>query len=167
MPETVDDTARRPPSRPRGATVLLATIPSDAHTWNLVYLDLLLTELGCRTVNLGACTPADLLRSAVAAHRPGLVVISTVNGHGWLEAPDLARRLRGAAGGADVPLVIGGKLGTEPAAAAGYARTVLAAGFDAVFDEDAPGADPAAFLSAFLTTDFLITAPDRRAGTAA
>lgn len=65
-----------------GLDVLVTGLSSDAHTWNLVYLELLLEELGCRVTNLGACVPdATIVRECVT-RRPDLLVIGSLNGHG-------------------------------------------------------------------------------------
>ena len=40
-------------------TVLLTGASSDAHTWNLVFLQLLIAEHGFRVTNLGPAVPAE------------------------------------------------------------------------------------------------------------
>ena len=116
-------------SGPVGATAVLCTIPSDSHTWNLVYLHLLLEESGFRVVNLGACTPAEEIEAAVLRHAPELLVISTVNGHGVLEGRAIVQRLRYHG---DLPIVIGGKLGVTGDGER-HVAALLAAGYSAVF----------------------------------
>lgn len=126
--------------------VILSSTRSDSHTWNLIYIQLFLEEHGYRVTNLGACVPLDMLAEKCAAARPALIVISSVNGHGYLDGADVVRHLRGIPSLRETPMVIGGKLGIasgDPKAAAG----LLAAGFDGVFS-DAPE-DLAAF-GAFL-----------------
>lgn len=128
-----------PPSTARGASlrVLLSTVCSDAHTWNLVYLDMLLRNLGHVVHNLGPSVPDRLLLRECLRSRPDLVVISTVNGHGLADGLRQIRALRRRRRLAAVPVVIGGKLSTtaqdggEPAA-----RKLLAAGYDAVFADE-------------------------------
>lgn len=120
----------QPPESPPRA--VLSTIPSDAHTWNLLFLHLLLEEQGWEVTNLGACVPVDTLVTESAAQPPGLVVVSTVNGHGAEEAPALARALRAVPALARVPLVIGGKLDTEGSVAPDAHPALTEAGFDAV-----------------------------------
>lgn len=115
--------------------VLLSGTASDSHTWNLVYLQLLLEETGYRVVNLGACVPPALLADECEAEQPDLVVLSTVNGHGYQDGPRALAELRSRPGLAAVPVVIGGKLGIggpEPA----QADALRAAGFAEVFDDD-------------------------------
>jgi methylmalonyl-CoA mutase cobalamin-binding subunit len=118
-----------------GRTVVLGTVASDAHTWNLVYLQLLLEESGHRVVNLGACVPEELFAQACRRHRPDLVVVSTVNGHGYTEGRRLAGVLRAESAVADVPVVIGGKLVVDARLTAAQVDALLAAGFSAVFDD--------------------------------
>ncbi|MCR6485766.1 cobalamin-dependent protein [Amycolatopsis sp. OK19-0408] len=131
-------TSRRPAAA-GGLDVVLATIASDSHTWNLIFLELLLREWGHRVVNLGPCVPDALLRGECQARRPDLVVISTVNGHGADEGARLARTLRAAPGLGTVPLVIGGKLGTGQEDPLVSARNLVDAGFSAVFGHDNGG----------------------------
>lgn len=121
--------ARRPP------TVLVSGTASDSHTWNLVFLQLLIEELGYQVVNLGPCVPDDLLVEECRRLDPAMVVISSVNGHGHLDGQRVAARLRACPELAATPLVIGGKLGTS--ADTDQARGLLAAGFDAVFEDGA------------------------------
>lgn len=160
--------------RPGRGRALVAGTASDAHVWNLVYLHLLLEEYGFVSTNLGPCLPDELLIEHCVRDRPDLVVLSSVNGHGYQDGLRLIRKLRAHPGLAALPVVIGGKLAVpntapialpEPAArpaliapaapdaattpaepgavAAGPAAHVaalLAAGFDAVFDEQSsPG----------------------------
>lgn len=118
-----------------GLDVVVATIASDSHTWNLIFLELLLKEWGHRVTNLGPCVPDALLREECLHRSPDLVVISTVNGHGADEGPRLARALRASTKLAEMPLVIGGKLGTGQEKRQGHSLHLLGAGFDAVFGE--------------------------------
>ena len=113
---------------------VLSTIPSDSHTWNLVYLHLLLEEHGFRVVNLGACTPIDELVAAHLRHAPDLVVVSTVNGHGAVEGEELIRRLRRH--DHTTPVVIGGNLGVAGAADERHVPALRAAGYTGVFVGD-------------------------------
>ncbi|MDO0928850.1 cobalamin-dependent protein [Streptomyces sp. TG1A-8] len=120
----------QPPDGPRHA--VLSTIPSDSHTWNLLFLQLLLEEQGWEVTNLGACVPVDVLTTESAARVPDLIVVSTVNGHGAEEAPALARAVRAVPALSGVPLVIGGKLDTSGATGPDVHAALVAAGFDAV-----------------------------------
>jgi methylmalonyl-CoA mutase cobalamin-binding subunit len=120
----------------RPVRVVLSSVFSDAHTWNLVFLQLLLEEHGCRVTNLGACVPEELLLEHCRDHRPDLVVISTVNGHGHLDGVRLARMLRADPDTADLRLVIGGKLGVAGGTESRHA--LIAAGFDMVVEDSDP-----------------------------
>ncbi|MGY3061144.1 methylaspartate mutase sigma subunit [Streptomyces sp. TE3672] len=121
---------RQPPDSPRHA--VLTTIASDSHTWNLLFLQLLLEEQGWEVTNLGACVPVDVLIEEATARPPGLIVVSTVNGHGAEEAPGLARAVRAVPVLARVPLVVGGKLDTSGTIAPDVHASLTDAGFDAV-----------------------------------
>lgn len=127
-------------------TVVITTGASDSHTWNLVFLELLIEELGYRVVNLGPCVPDDLLVSRCAAIRPELIVFSSVNGHGCQDGLRVVKLLREVPELAPVPAIIGGKLGTGSDTES-YAEELAAAGFDAVFED---GADPVATFPSLL-----------------
>lgn len=94
---------------------MVTTTASDAHVWNLVYLELLLTEWGHHVVNLGPCVPDGLLVHRCLAVRPDLLVVSSVNGHGRDEGQRLISRVRARPELAALPAVIGGKLDTGAA----------------------------------------------------
>lgn len=114
--------------------VLIAAPASDAHTWNLIYLQLLVEELGHPTVNLGPCVPDDVIIEACILYRPRLLLLSTINGHGYQDGRRLITRIRTVEALATTPVVIGGKLGIsgmEP----DRADILRDAGFDAVFPE--------------------------------
>ncbi|MGW3960850.1 cobalamin B12-binding domain-containing protein [Amycolatopsis sp. NPDC005003] len=122
--------------------VVVTTVASDSHTWNLVYVQLLLEELGHRVTNLGACVPDGLLVAECLRRRPDLVVVSSLNGHGFTDGLRLIRRLRAERELAAVPVVIGGKLGIDGPAARDRGDLLRAAGFDLVV---ADGAGTASF----------------------
>lgn len=132
------------PIQSRAKRILLSTVSSDSHTWNLVFLQLLLEERGYEVVNLGPCVPDAELVEQVRVQRPDAVVISSVNGHGHIDGRRLIRTLRadGDPSLASVPVMIGGKLGIQGAAQPHLADELVAEGFDAVFTD---GADPAEF----------------------
>jgi methylaspartate mutase sigma subunit len=118
--------------------VIVSSLPSDSHTWNLIYLQLVLEELGHRVTNLGACVPGDLLVAECERRQPGLIVLSSVNGHGYQDGVLAAQALRAVPSLAATPIVIGGKLGTagpDP----DRTKELVEAGFDAVFN-DGPAA---------------------------
>ncbi|NED11120.1 cobalamin-dependent protein [Streptomyces sp. SID9124] len=122
--------ARRPRRR-----VLLSTVSSDSHTWNLVFLQLLLEESGNEVINLGSCVPDDVILDAVRAERFDAVVISSVNGHGFLDGRRVIKKLRSIPEGDGLPVMIGGKLGILGDGNDRYSDELVAAGFDAVFSD--------------------------------
>ncbi|MCX4725051.1 cobalamin B12-binding domain-containing protein [Streptomyces sp. NBC_01306] len=135
---------RRPgPSGERARLrVLVSGTVSDAHTWNLVFLQLLLEEAGHRVTNIGACVPEELLVGQCLQHRPDLVVISSVNGHGHQDGTRAVRALRAEHALRGTAVVIGGKLGISAGLKDDAHDALLAVGFDAVFDDSA-GSVPA------------------------
>lgn len=122
------------PARP---LVVVSGTASDAHTWNLVYLQLLIEEFGYQVANLGPCVPVELLLAECVRLRPALVVVSSVNGHGGHDGAHLIRRLRALDDTARLPVVIGGKLGISDEDGVARARELMSAGFDAVFEDSA------------------------------
>ncbi|MEU5092039.1 cobalamin-dependent protein [Streptomyces sp. NPDC021356] len=123
-----------------GGTVLVSGTLSDAHTWNLIYVHLFLEERGYTVSNLGSCVPDDLLVRSCRELRPDLVVLSSVNGHGFDDGLQAIGAIRAEPGLRHLPVVIGGKLGTDGLRNAGSTRRLLDAGFDAVFDTGDLGA---------------------------
>ncbi|MFF5714446.1 cobalamin B12-binding domain-containing protein [Streptomyces sp. NPDC012756] len=118
--------------------VLLTTGSSDAHTWNLVHLQLLLEEHGHSVLNLGPCVPEQLLVDTVGMTDPDLVVFSSVNGHGHQDGLRAARALRADERTRSVPMVIGGLLGISPEGASTRAAELLDAGYDEVYADGTP-----------------------------
>lgn len=119
-----------------GLKVIVTSTVSDSHTWNLVFLQLLLEEMGHDVVNIGPCVPDRLLAGECVGHAPDLVVVSSVNGHGFNDGLRLIGTLRSTPGLERTPVVIGGKLGVDGVPDVGRTRRLLAAGFDAVFGDD-------------------------------
>ncbi|MCV2463765.1 cobalamin-dependent protein [Streptomyces sp. ICN988] len=113
---------------------------SDAHTWNLIHIHLFLEERGYTVTNLGSCVPDDLLVRTCRELRPDLVVLSSINGHGFTDGLQAIRAVRRQRDVRHLPVVIGGKLGTDGLRNAGCTRRLLEAGFDAVFDNGDLGA---------------------------
>ncbi|MFE3469903.1 cobalamin B12-binding domain-containing protein [Streptomyces sp. NPDC059185] len=117
--------------------VVVTGLPSDAHTWNLVFIQLLIEDLGHHVINLGPCVPQDEIVESCGKYQPDLLVVSTVNGHGFQDADQLIRSIRSRWELAGLPAVIGGKLGVLGAEQrAGHGRRLREAGFDAVFQDD-------------------------------
>ena len=117
--------------------VLLSSVSSDAHTWNLVFLQLLLEEHGHDVTNLGACVPDDLLVAECRRLLPDVLVISTVNGHGYADGRRVISLLRAQPELRELTVVIGGKLGVAGELDQGHAAELVALGFDAVFQDGA------------------------------
>lgn len=120
-----------------GLLVVVTSVASDAHTWNLVFLQLTLEELGHRVHNLGACVPDQLLVAECLRTRPDLVVVSSVNGHGFRDGTRLIGRIRACPELATTPVVIGGKLGIGGPTGHRTRDQLRAAGFDGVFEAEA------------------------------
>ena len=118
-------------------TVVVSGVASDAHTWNLVFLQLMIEELGYEVVNLGPCVPPQLLVAECEQHKAALVVISSVNGHGYQDGLRLIEEVRSSSELVATPVVIGGKLGIAGDLAEGSAARLVSAGFDAVFEDGA------------------------------
>ncbi|MFJ7792558.1 cobalamin B12-binding domain-containing protein [Pseudomonas sp. NPDC096950] len=117
-------------------TVLLTTVSSDSHSWNLVFMEFLLNDFGYKVDNMGPNTPMDEVIERLHRRGYAMVVVSTVNGHGYIEGAELARRIRSETNHAEA-LYIGGKICTENDAGtiARHSDTLMAAGFDGVFDD--------------------------------
>lgn len=134
--------ATEPRTRPdgtEGLSVVVTSVSSDSHTWNLVVLQLVLEELGHRVHNLGACVPDDLLVSECRRLRPDLVVVSSVNGHGYHDGMRVIRTFRQLPDLSGTPVVIGGKLGIAGPGCDDSRAHLVAAGYDAVFEEQVAG----------------------------
>ncbi|WP_306361350.1 cobalamin B12-binding domain-containing protein [Nocardia sp. CC227C] len=113
---------------------VLCTVESDSHLWNLVYLQKLLEEYGARVRNLGTCTPTGEVIRALREDRPDLLVVSSVNGHGFHGARVLLSAVH--SDGLAVPCVVGGKLTTAVSDDDRVRRELLDAGYLDVFTGD-------------------------------
>lgn len=133
--------------------IVLSSIVSDAHTWNLVYMQLLIEELGHEVINLGNCVPLGLLLESMVSYRPDLLVISTINGHGHIEAVEAAQAIKKTPHLSSTRMVIGGKLGTRGEDNKRYSQKLIEAGFEAVFMDDQPIGDFTKYLEN-LSKDF-------------
>ncbi|WP_208608195.1 cobalamin B12-binding domain-containing protein [Amycolatopsis pretoriensis] len=122
-------------SAPAGLRVVVTSTASDSHTWNLIYLQLLLEELGNHVINFGPCVPDQVLVDRCRALRPDLIVMSSVNGHGVQDGIGAISLIRSAPELTSTPVVIGGKLGVAGPDGGESARRLAAAGFDAVFHD--------------------------------
>lgn len=115
----------------RRPLAVLTGIRSDSHSWNLVYVQLKLEELGFDVVNLGANAAVKSVQLNVLQRDPALVVVSTVNGHGAIEGAEIAQALR--AQNSKVALVIGGMLTTQPSEIVAATQALLDSGYNGVF----------------------------------
>ncbi|MEY9872687.1 methylaspartate mutase sigma subunit [Streptacidiphilus sp. MAP12-33] len=147
-----------------GLDVVVSSVASDSHTWNLIFLQLLLEELGHRVTNLGACVPDQLLVEHCRDRRPDLVVISSVNGHGAVDGRRVVARLRAEPELAGLPVVIGGKLGISGAGNRRHVSGLLQAGFDAVFDDSTGLGAFHSFVGALPTGRPRLPGAERRSG---
>lgn len=125
---------------------MVTSVSSDAHTWNLVFLQLFLEERGGEVINLGACTADELILAKCRKAKPDVLVVSTVNGHGYLDGNRLIRKIRRDAELVGMYAVIGGKLGVHGPGNAQFGAELMLAGFDATFEADAWMAEFASFL---------------------
>lgn len=114
--------------------ILLSSVSSDSHTWNLVFLQLFLEFKGHEVRNLGGCTPDSEIISVCEEMAPDLLVISSVNGHGNIDGERLIRKLRQNNLLADLPVAIGGKLGIHGVENTQHIDRLLNVGFTAVFE---------------------------------
>ncbi len=85
-------------------------------------------------LNLGACTPDELIITECRRAKPDVLVVSTVNGHGHIDGKRLIRKIRQDAELAGVYAVIGGKLGISGDRDVHLGIELMAAGFDAAFE---------------------------------
>jgi methylaspartate mutase sigma subunit len=121
------------PRPSRAFCTIVASTPSDAHSWNLVYLQLVLEEYTDAVVNLGPCLPTALLVEESRRRRPDLVVVSSVNGHGHADGLAIIAALRAEPALDGVRVVIGGMLSTDPARDPVVEAELRAAGYDEVY----------------------------------
>lgn len=116
--------------------VLVTGTSSDAHTWNLMYLQLALEEAGHDVTNLGPCVPDGLLTETCVRLRPDTLVISSVNGHGHTDAARAAAAVRYDPRHDAMPIIVGGLLGTAGDPNADHTPALEAAGVTAVLEKD-------------------------------
>ncbi|MFH8386837.1 cobalamin B12-binding domain-containing protein [Kitasatospora sp. NPDC018058] len=121
---------------PAPLRVLVSGTSSDAHTWNLIFLQLTLEEAGHRVDNLGPCVPDRLLVDTCLERRPDVLLLSSVNGHGHSDIARAVAALRREPRLAATSVLAGGLLGTDGGPNSRYAPTLLAAGVDAVLEPD-------------------------------
>ncbi|MGQ7270042.1 cobalamin-dependent protein [Marinobacter nauticus] len=130
-----------------GKHILITTVQSDSHTWNLIYIQLVLEELGATVTNLGSCVPIEASVSEIGSCNPDLVIVSSVNGHGYYQGMELIKHARSVLAGRLPPIVIGGKLSTNTETNATIETDLVSAGYNAVFLGDEAIADFKNYLS--------------------
>ena len=130
----METTPANPARTTNDLEAVLSSTSSDSHTWNLIFIQLLMEEHGYRVSNLGPCVPPEMLVERCRARPPALVVLSSVNGHGYLDGAHAVHQLREVRALRHVPVVIGGKLGIRSTDPELLAR-LRAEGFDAAFDD--------------------------------
>ncbi|WP_322779687.1 cobalamin B12-binding domain-containing protein [Frankia sp. Cas4] len=126
---------------------VVSGVSSDAHMWNLVFLQLVLEDRGGEVINLGACAPDEIIIEECRRSRPDVLVVSTVNGHGHLDGLRLIRKIRSDQELSSLRVVIGGKLGVHGAENTRFDAELVANGFDGVFEADAGLTEFEKFLS--------------------
>jgi methylaspartate mutase sigma subunit len=114
-------------------TAIVCTLPSDAHTWNLVVVAERLKDLGMTVTNLGSCIPFDELVDRVLHAPPALLVVSSINGHGEVEAHQLIYSLSKAGLLSRTRAVIGGKLALSREQEQALTPALLKAGYAGVY----------------------------------
>ena len=132
VPVSGSDHSMLPSDKPM--RIVLSSVSSDSHTWNLVFLQLFLEFKGHEVCNLGSCTPDADIVSACEEMVPDLLVISSVNGHGNIDGERLIRKLRKNNALVDLPVAIGGKLGIHGADNTQYVDRLINVGYTAVFE---------------------------------
>jgi methylaspartate mutase sigma subunit len=113
--------------------ILLATTPSDSHTWNLIYLKMLLEEHNHQVNLLGPCTPVDDIISGVQLNNVDIVAISSINGHGFLEAQEIPQKMCRLPH--PPPIIIGGNLITNGRLSRKQKNHLIRIGFYEVYSE--------------------------------
>jgi methylaspartate mutase sigma subunit len=98
-----------------------------------VFLELLLREWRMEVVNLGCCTPPQLVVEEVGGGASDLVVVSSVNGHGYSQGLELMGLIRKGCPGLKAPVVIGGRLTTAERTDLVVEPALRAAGYHSVF----------------------------------
>ncbi|MHA7854676.1 cobalamin B12-binding domain-containing protein [Marinobacter shengliensis] len=119
----------------KSLTILLTSISSDSHTWNLVFLQLLMEFYGHNVINLGCCVPDEEILDKCKMRKPDLVVVSTVNGHGYIEGNRLIKSIKNDTELRNIPIVIGGKIGIDGTNNNKHFSELMRSGFNAVFDD--------------------------------
>lgn len=115
---------------------LLSSVESDSHMWNLVYMQLFIEEQGMDVYNMGCCVPSQNIISEIVKQQPELVVISSVNGHGYVQGLELIKALNKSNPHINSKIVIGGKLSTSESDNQRISQSLVNEGYDDVFVGD-------------------------------
>lgn len=107
--------------------------PSDAHTWNLFYLDLILKESGFSSEVLGGCVNLKDITKKVSTSHWDIIVVSSLNGHFYLESQSVLKSIKKGLGASNPIIVAGGNIDTNNRDIDFLERTVKKQGYDEVF----------------------------------
>jgi methylaspartate mutase sigma subunit len=135
-------------------TAVLTTIPSDSHSWNLVFMQKFLEEMGLKVINLGTCVPYEEVTSACLTHKPDYLVVSSINGHGYLDGLELGKVVSDNFAHPYMKMIIGGKLHINAEHLISHINDFYKVGFDAVYYEE----NSLNSLKAMLTGEHIYTA---------
>jgi MerR family transcriptional regulator, light-induced transcriptional regulator len=107
----------RPPMRPElrvGPLAVLAGVAGEQHMIGLVCLEQVLAEAGWTVANLGADLPSADLAQFVRRNEVNLVAVSANGSDRRSALADTVLAVRVAAGGARVPVIVGGGIVSDP-----------------------------------------------------
>lgn len=116
--------------------VILSSISSDSHIWNLIYLQLVLESLNFDVINMGPSVNVADLTIACHRHQPSYLVVSSVNGHGYLKGIEIIRTVKTMNLLKNMKVVIGGKLGVNGIITQTQINHLYDEGYDEVFVKD-------------------------------
>jgi methylaspartate mutase sigma subunit len=116
-------------------SVVITSTPSDSHTWNLLFLELLFNEEGFTTHNLGCCVPITDLMGSIYTINPDLIVISSLNGLLYLDLEKMMLHIKKfLMSHHRCKLLVGGNLSTHKRESLYLKKRFLNMGIDRVFD---------------------------------
>ncbi len=112
---------------------LILGTPSDAHTWNLFYLELILKESGFQTAVHGCCISYPEISKAVNLDHWDLIVVGSLNGHFYYESKQTFQAIISGITGKRPPIVAGGKIDVYDRDIEFLERAIMRQGYDNVF----------------------------------
>lgn len=121
------------PAHSASLRVLIITTPSDVHSWNLVFLSLVVRDAGMTCRIVGPAPQLEEIKSGAVEFDPDIILVSTINGHGEFEATDVLLALREVCD-ADIPVLIGGILGVTQESMGRRRSVLLSMGYTEVFE---------------------------------